>query len=233
MNKKITYFMPKKARKAKKKEPIKEEILDDFKIEQLFGSKTRARLLSLFLENPERCFYVRELTRRIDAQLNSVRRELQNLVRLGIVLEVEGTILDAESGERRTRRSEKKKFYQANVECSFFQDLRNIMKKSAVLMHRPFMKELQEKGRVDFLVLTGHFLDLKDAATDVLIVGELESDHLESAVGTFEKDIGREVNYTFMPKQEFLYRRDVKDRFLTSILQGEKVILIDELKVNV
>ena len=75
---------------AKQKEKNKEEDKDseDFKIEQLFGSKTRARLLSLFLENSERCFYVRELTRRIDAQLNSVRRELQNLVRLGIVEEV-------------------------------------------------------------------------------------------------------------------------------------------------
>ncbi len=219
---------------AKQKEKNKEEDKDseDFKIEQLFGSKTRARLLSLFLENSERCFYVRELTRRIDAQLNSVRRELQNLVRLGIVEEVEGTILDAESGEEVKKRSEKKKFYRANVSCSFFQDLRNIMKKSAVLMHRPFMKQLSASGRVDLLVLTGHFLDLQDAATDVLIVGELESPDLESSIGLFEKDIGREVNYTFMPRQEFLYRRDVKDRFLTSILSGEKVVLVNDLKVD-
>ena len=52
----------------------------EFRVEQLFGSRTRARLLTLFLENADRAFYVRELTRRIDTQLNSVRRELKNLV---------------------------------------------------------------------------------------------------------------------------------------------------------
>lgn len=53
--------------------------------EQLFGSKTRVKLLSLFYNNPERPFYVREITRKIDEQINSVRRELQNLLNIGIV----------------------------------------------------------------------------------------------------------------------------------------------------
>ena len=88
--------MVKKPQKTNDKPKKPDSPNDDFKIEQLFGSKTRARLLSLFLENPQRRFYVRELTRRIDAQLNSVRRELQNLVGLGIILEVEGKILEEE-----------------------------------------------------------------------------------------------------------------------------------------
>jgi hypothetical protein len=44
-------------------------------IEQLFGSKTRVKLLKLFFSNPNRSFYVREITRTIDEQINSVRRE--------------------------------------------------------------------------------------------------------------------------------------------------------------
>ena len=54
-------------------------------IEQLFGSKTRVKLLRLFYENPNRSFYVREITRRIDEQINSVRRELSNLLSAGII----------------------------------------------------------------------------------------------------------------------------------------------------
>ena len=42
--------------------------------EKLFGSKTRAKLLKLFFENPGKSFYVREMTRVIDEQINSVRR---------------------------------------------------------------------------------------------------------------------------------------------------------------
>src|SRR6476646_6024673 len=54
-------------------------------VEQLFGSKTRVKLLSLFFNNPGRPFYVREITRKIDEQINSVRRELANLLSVGLV----------------------------------------------------------------------------------------------------------------------------------------------------
>src|SRR5437870_4054888 len=53
--------------------------------EQLFGSKTRVKLLQLFYSNPNRSFYVREITRKIDEQINSVRRELANLLSIGII----------------------------------------------------------------------------------------------------------------------------------------------------
>ena len=76
-----------------------------FRIEQLFGSRTRARLLGLFLENSHRAFFVRELARRIDAQLNSVRLELKNLVDVGIVLEVDAETEDPESSARCLARS--------------------------------------------------------------------------------------------------------------------------------
>ncbi len=54
-------------------------------IEKLFGSKTRAKLLKLFFESPEKSFYVREMTRVIDEQINSVRRELSNLESIGVI----------------------------------------------------------------------------------------------------------------------------------------------------
>ena len=54
-------------------------------MEQLFGSKTRVKLLRLFFQNPNRSYYVREITRKIDEQINSVRRELANMLTIGIV----------------------------------------------------------------------------------------------------------------------------------------------------
>src|SRR5437868_13919458 len=54
-------------------------------IEQLFGSKTRVKLLQLFYSNPNRSFYVRKITRKVDEQINSVRRELANLLSIGII----------------------------------------------------------------------------------------------------------------------------------------------------
>ena len=54
-------------------------------IDALFGSKTRVKLLHLFLNNPGKSFYVREITRLIDEQINSVRRELANMLNVVII----------------------------------------------------------------------------------------------------------------------------------------------------
>ena len=54
-------------------------------IEKLFGSRTRAKLLNLFFENPNKSYYVREMTRVIDEQIHSVRRELLNLESIGVI----------------------------------------------------------------------------------------------------------------------------------------------------
>ncbi len=216
----------------------------DFRIEQLFGSKTRARLLSLFFENPERAFYVRELTRRIDAQLNSVRRELKNLVDLGMVLEVEGKILPTEREaeepvdskdpkDKESQKFEKKKYYQAQVSFPLFADLRNVMKKAAVLMNNRLVHDLGAKGKLELLLLTGRFSEHPTVATDVLIVGDQDVKLVSEVIKAFETDIGREVNYTFMPKDEFLYRREVGDRFLASILEAKNIVLVNKLGSSV
>lgn len=202
----------------------------EFRIEQLFGSKTRARLLTLFLENADRSFYVRELTRRIDAQLNSVRRELKNLVDVGIVLEVEGKILAAETSDDDVEhKGEKKKFYRVNVDFPLFDDLRGVMRKAAVLMNQEIVRVLKEKGDISLVLLTGRFVDLEDVPTDLFIVGTIDSEDLALAVREFERDIAREVNYTAMPRDEFLYRQEVGDRFLAGILGAKNVVLWNTL----
>ncbi len=202
------------------------EGVKEFRIEQLFGSKTRARLLTLFLENADRAFYVRELTRRIDAQLNSVRRELKNLVDVGIVSEVEGKILAVEtSDEEPESKGEKKKFYRANTEFPLFEDLRGVMRKAAVLMNQEIVRVLKEKGDMSLVLLTGRFVDAADVPTDLFIVGTIEPEDLAKAVREFERDIAREVNYTAMPREEFLYRQEVGDRFLAGILNAKRVVL--------
>lgn len=195
-----------------------------FRIEQLFGSKTRARLLGLFLENPQQAFYVRELTRRIDAQLNSVRRELQNLIELGLVV--------TKSGGRGRTIAERKKYYTANINFLLFHDLRNLFRKIQILLKQSLVHEIQTRGDVDLLVFTGRFVNNVGVQTDILIVGSIDQKSLQKVVSGFESELGYEINYTLMPKEEFNYRRQITDRFLSSILEGEKVVMVDKLGVT-
>ena len=71
-------------------------------LDQLFGSKTRVRLLRLFLHNPEQAFFVRQLSRKIGAQINGVRNELDNLVDLGLVSAVRGKVPEEKNEEGET-----------------------------------------------------------------------------------------------------------------------------------
>jgi hypothetical protein len=198
-----------------------------FNLEQLFGSKTRARLLALFLQHPEQSYFVRELTRMIDAQLNSVRRELQNLVELGVLMEKISTPVAKSSGSL----SEKKKYYVANPDFMLFEDLKGLFTKASIFLKNNLVQEIDDKGDIAYLAFTGRFVGDSSLPTDILIVGDIDQKALQRVVSAFETEMGHEINYTLMPKEEFLYRRQVTDRFLFSILEGEKIVMIDRVTV--
>lgn len=206
----------------KNHEELEELLLDEdkdgsrFEIEQLFGSRTRARLLGLFLENADRSFFVREVARRVDAQLNAVRRELKNLLDVGIIFESDVS-----------EKGEKKKFYQANQTFPLFEDLRNVMRKVGILMNKSLVEGLQKEGEVHLVLLTGRFVDAPELPSDVLIVSTCSSEVVASAIADFERDLGREVNYTSLSPVEYRYRKDVGDRFLQSIFQQKHAILFE------
>jgi hypothetical protein len=195
-----------------------------FKLEHMFGSKTRARLMGLFLQHPDKSFFVRELTRKIDAQLNSVRRELANLIEMGLISEKK-----SETPRKSKALSDKKKYYAVNTDFILYEDLRALFQKVQILLKQNLVQEIDDKGKIFYFAFTGRFVDATEIATDMLIVGEIKQALLEKVIQKFEKEIPYEINYTMMPKDEFMDRRHVADKFLSSILNAEKVVMIDKI----
>ena len=54
-------------------------------LDNFFGSKARVKVLKIFLLNPEKKYYLRQLARDLNLQVNSVRRELINLEVFGLL----------------------------------------------------------------------------------------------------------------------------------------------------
>lgn len=202
-------------------------------LEQLFGSKTRVRLLRLFLNNSKDAFFVRELTRKIGAQINAVRNELDNLVDMDLVSVVTDVDADGdmeESARPKNRRSmQQRKYYRMNVDSLLYPELRALFMKARVMLEKDFVRKLTAAGPISYLALTGFFVSEEPSPTDLLVVGKLNRDKLAAVIRNFEREIGREVNYTVLTPQEYRYRRDVTDRFLYSILESRKLVVVDTM----
>ena len=190
-------------------------------VEQLFGSKTRVKLLQLFYSNPNRSFYVREITRKIDEQINSVRRELANLLSIGII-----------SSETTNNRL----YYEVNQDYEYYQPLEAIFgggvaSVAAAPAADSQVASIKALGNVELAILTGQFTRDENSGTDILIVGDVNQTKLSKYITELEQQEGKELRYTVMPPQEFKYRQQVNDRFLSLVLDAKKQVVIDKKKV--
>ncbi len=198
-------------------------------IEQLFGSKTRVKLLQLFYSNPNRSFYVREITRKIDEQINSVRRELANLLNVGLIT---------------SDSSNHKVYYEVNQKYEFFAPLQEIFggggakvrratpaPKASKAIELPLPDEsadLKALGNVEIAALMGQFTRDDSSGIDVLIVGNVNHNALAKYVTELEKQEGKDLRYTVFSLEDFQYRLQIKDRFMSNVLRSKKQILLDK-----
>ncbi len=200
-------------------------------LEQLFGSKTRVRLLRLFLASSTNVFFVRELTRKIGAQINAVRNELENLVDMGIVEAVtDGTgAAEAKAAGKRvtSQNAQKRKYYRLNTASLVYPELRALFLKARILLEKDFVRKVSQSGSLQTLMLCGYFVGDEEGPTDLFLVGRVNRDKVAAIIKSFEREIGRELNYTLMTPQEYKYRRDVTDVFLYKILEAKKITVVD------
>src|SRR5579871_4287676 len=139
-------------------------------VEQLFGSKTRVKLLQLFYSNPNRSFYVREITRKIDEQINSVRRELSNLLNIGIIV--------SDSNNNRLYYEVNQKFkYYGPLQQIFSGGVNKTIKKTTQAASEgsetASTSDLSSVGHIELAVFTGQFTRDDTAGVDLLVVGEV------------------------------------------------------------
>jgi len=184
-------------------------------LEQLFSSKTRVKLLKLFLgDGEDKNYYVRELTRLLNEHLNSIRRELANLEELGLIVSVE---------------RDKKKFYSVNKDFTLLSELKALLLKSRDLGEQKIVGQIEKTGKIDLLVLKGKFVGDKESPIDLFIVGNVARSKLEKAISQFQRDSGKELNYTLLGRKEFQDRVELGDRFVFTVLNGRKIVVINKI----
>lgn len=198
-------------------------------IDGLFGSKTRVKLLHLFLNNPGKAFYVREITRLIDEQINSVRRELSNLLSVGVIT---------------SNTSDNKLYYEINQRYDYYVPFRAIFAadsdddagKKKLGDKQPvdryanshaWARDLKKLGGLRVAVVAGALVKGSASKVDLLLVGALAPTKVKAVVDSIEEHEGRSVTFTTLSYDEFYYRLSVRDKFVSELLANKHSVVVD------
>ena len=178
-------------------------------------SKSRVKLLSVFLSFPSDMFHVRELVRRTGDEINAVRRELSHLEKKGVLVK-----------EPRANRV----YYFLSKNYPFYFDLLRLRTKVTGLGSE-ILKNRVKLGKIKYAMFSGKFargIRKEPDEVDLLIVGTVVLPELALLIRDEEKRLNREINYTVMTEEEFSFRRQKRDPFIVSILSGSRVMLLGD-----
>lgn len=181
----------------------------------LITSKTRVKLLNVFLAQPGDMYHVRECVRRTEEEINAVRREL-------ILLEKKGVL----KREPRANRV----YYSLNKDYPFYFDLLKIGIKT-IGLGASILENKVKLGKIKYAMFSGKFARrIKESPeeVDLIIVGTVVLPELAVLVRNEEMRLSTEINYTAMTEEEFKFRKQRNDPFLGGILLGSRVMLIGD-----
>jgi len=165
------------------------------------------KLLSTFLLHPDEEYFIRELTRLLNEQINSIRRELENLRRIGLV---------------KARHRNRKKYYKVDQDFILYSELKSIFAKE-VQADSPIVASLKKLPDVQMVLLAGSFVG-SESKVDLLIVGDLKKETLEALL--VQDPSLKHVKYSIFPEADFLYRLSLRDKFITEIVNDPRHLLV-------
>jgi predicted nucleotidyltransferase len=185
-------------------------------ITALFASATLGELLYLFMLEPAREYYQRELQRLTGAHLRQLQRDLERLQQSGLV-----------AGRAHGNRM----YYRAIPAHPAFVDLRAAVMKTMGLGDelRNALSDLGDVVTIAFIY--GSFArgdDVVGSDVDVLIVGSASRRQVATALAGAVRSPGRELNPFIVPPADFTARWRESDHFITSVLSDSRIWLIGD-----
>jgi hypothetical protein len=184
-------------------------------LEELFGSKERARLLRFFLQNPEAAFDSAEITRRNMLKWPKIRRDMDLLSRIKFVIK----------SQHKSKAS-----YRLNQNFDFYPELKNLIAKSNTSPQCKSLAKISNLGSVKLAVVSGVFINYQKSKADMILVGDnISKAKLNNLMNSLEAEIGKEINFVLMTMEEFKYRLNMLDKFILEFLEGPHEEVVNKI----
>lgn len=186
-------------------------------LSKLFISKVRLKMLRKYLYKPEESYHVRALVRELDEEINAVRRELQNLEKVGILT---------------SKRSGNRLIYSLVPTSPYIKELRNLLRKEdseVAMIH----KELSKISGISVAELTENFFTKEypeSTDVDLIIVADTSVEELNNFIKTTKELLGRDLRVAAIKTDELPFYFKKRDKVLFSNLAKDRITLIGESK---
>jgi hypothetical protein len=184
-------------------------------LQYIIPSKTRRKIFALFFSNVDNTYHLRRVAREVDEEINAVKRELD-------ILEKEKLLIK----EKRLN----KMIFSLNRKYPLFEEILRIMTKMGEFAVS-FRTNISKLGKVKFIALSMKYVknvSIREGEISVLLVGTLVMPEVAAIIGEEEKRKGKEINYTGMTEDEFVFRKRNNDPFIWNFLKGPKIMIVGE-----
>ncbi len=182
------------------------------------------KLLKFFYRQHPATIAMSELVVRVQEPAFIVRRELLLLQQIGLITKIKATKTQPER-------------FGLREEFDFFTELQNLILKPSPVETDLLIRRINTLGRIKLAVVAGIFVSQPDDTTyetpaDIFLVGDdIDRAKLSKFLKSLEADMGTEIRFGVMEKDEFKYRYEMFDRFLRVLLEGPHRKLINKLEM--
>ena len=183
--------------------------------EFLFGSKSRARILRLFVLNTDKEFLIEDVVTKTLAPRRETLRILSQFKKYKLIIE------HARKG---------KKSYSVNPQFEALTELRALFAKPSFNVEDQVFRKIRTVGDVRLVVVSGIFLNYPKSKADmILVANNVSRAKLKSAISTLEAEVGQEVRFVLMTVEELQYRLNMMDRFLIEFIEQPYQEILNKL----
>lgn len=206
-------------------------------LEKLFGSSAKVKIMRLFLSNEEVSFENADISKRAKVSVNSIRKELNNLNKIGLIKnkifykEIEKKIKKTKTKPAEIKIIKKKvNGWILDEKFPYLIPLQNLLVNMNTFASSSALKKLNNTGKLKLIVISGVFIQDPDSRVDLLVVGDkIKSGSLDNAIKILESEIGRELRYVVFETHDFKYRMNVYDKLVRDIMDYPHQKIINRL----
>lgn len=191
----------------------------------LFSSDPLVKIMRLFLMNQDEIFTLAEISNRTLSKDQSAKREIEILEQVGFVRPK--TVVREVPGKDKAVKKIKTLAWEIDKTFHYLEPLYSLLIEYDTLKQNDVVSRFRPAGKIKLLVVSGVFIKDPEARADLLVVGDnLNRKKIEAAVKFFEAQLGKELQYAMFDTEEFVYRRDMYDKLLCDIFDGNHEVLI-------